>query len=405
MSEGSGSAESGDGARLPLRPLAVGVFLPHSAMAIGQGATAPVIALLARELGASVAGAALIVAMFGLGAFFADVPAGVITSRIGDRHTMMLASGVMAATSMGVVFRPHLIVFGGLVAVMGAATAVFGIARLAYATELSPLNRRGRVMSSIGGVQRIGLFIGPILGGLAIAATGLTGPYLIHSVMASVAFVLVRFARRSEGPSLPTRISKRPTVVEIVRTHRRILTTAGAATVAIQVVRSSRQVLIPLWGEQIGLDPSQISLLFSLSAGMEILMFYPVGRLMDRKGRKWAAIPALGLMSLGIAGIPLTSSAVGLSIVAAVLGFANGMSTGINMTLSSDFSPTSGRSVFLGVWRMIADAGTAGGPTLVAAMAALTGLAFASMTVATAGIGGVFVLWLAVPEPLNREEP
>jgi len=57
-------------------------------------------------------------------------------------------------------------------------------------------------------------------------------------------------------------------------------------------------------------------------------MFYPVGRLMDRRGRKWAAIPALTLMSLGMATIPPTSDALTLGAVAAVLGFANGMSTG-----------------------------------------------------------------------------
>lgn len=387
-----------------LKSLAVGVFLPHSAMAIGQGATAPVIALLALELGASVAGAGLTVAMFGLGAFIADVPAGIITSRIGDRRTMMLASGLMAASSLTVVLRPPLIVFGALVCVMGVATALFGIARLAYATEISPVNRRGRVMSSIGGVQRIGLFIGPILGGIAIAAVGLTGPYLVHAVMASVALLVVLFTRDPKKRPEPASPVRRPTLISIVKEHREILVRAGIATVAIQVVRSSRQVLIPLWGNQIGLNASEIAFLFSLSAGMEILMFYPVGRLMDRKGRKWVAVPALGMMSLGIAAIPFSSSAVALGIVAAFLGFANGMSTGINMTLSSDFSPDHGRSIFLGVWRMIADAGTAGGPTLVAAMAAVAGLALASFTVAAAGLGGVLVLWLAVPETLNREQ-
>lgn len=49
--------------KFDLRALPVSVFLPTSLMAISQGATAPVIALVAIELGASVA----VVGLFGLG--------------------------------------------------------------------------------------------------------------------------------------------------------------------------------------------------------------------------------------------------------------------------------------------------------------------------------------------------
>ena len=394
-----------------MKTLVLGLFLPHSAMAIGQGTTAPIIALLALEMGASVPGAGLIIAMFGLGAFLADVPGGVLGSRIGNRRAMMLATGVMALSALGVASRPPLIVFAALVATMGASTAVFGIGRLAFATEISPIDRRGRVMSSIGGTQRIGLFIGPILGGLTIPALGLTGPYLMHAVMAFIAFVTVIAFKDVDhvalAPNTPVLegAGARPRLLDVVRDHRQTFITAGAASVTIQIVRSARLALIPLWGDRIGLAPGQIAILFSLSAGMEVLMFYPIGRLMDRRGRKWVAIPSLTLMSLGLAAIPLTSDVLSLSAVAAFLGFANGMSSGINMTLSSDFSPKSGRSMFLGVWRMIADAGTASGPTIVAIISAFGGLALASVTVATAGLGGVILLWRAVPETLKRNKP
>lgn len=403
MSDLTPTADPGDQPSGLVRSLAAAVFLPHSFMAIGQGATMPVIALLAIDLGASDAGAGVVVGMFGLGALLGDVPGGILASRFGDRRMMMAAAGVMCLSASGVALRPSLILFAVLVALMGAATATFALGRISYATELSPVDRRGRVMSAIGGTQRIGLFIGPALGSLTIGALGLTGPFLIHSGMGLIAFLTIFITRNRVDTTSPSPLPERPTVSGVLRDHRKTFATAGIAAVAVQVVRSSRQAVIPLWGNQIGLDASQVAFLFSLSAGMEILMFYPIGRLMDRRGRKWAAIPSLTLLSIGMMSIPLTSSALTLSLVAAILGFANGMGTGINMTLSSDLSPPRGRSVFLGVWRMITDAGTATGPSLVAAVTTFAGLAIASTAVAGVGIGGVLLLWRAVPETLRRE--
>jgi len=359
------------------------------------------IALLAVDLGASVPTAGLIVGLFGVGAFLADLPAGILASRLGDRRTMVLATGVLGLASLVVATRPSLFIFGALVAVMGASTAVFALGRLTHATDRSPIGHRGRVMSIIGGTQRIGHLVGPALGGLTVVPLGLTGPFLVHALMAFAASAAVLTSpRRLSGDCLDR--PQQPTLRGVFRNHRRTFATAGLAVVAIQIVRSSRQAVIPLWGSHVGLGASEVAFLFSLSAAMEVLMFYPVGKLMDRKGRKLAAIPALTLMSLGMLAIPLTSDALTLGAVVAMLGFANGMSTGINMTLSSDLSPEHGRSVFLGLWRMITDIGTASGPTVVAATAAVAGLGFAPAAIAVVGAGGVLLLWRGVPETLQK---
>ena len=132
-------------------------------------------------------------------------------------------------------------------------------------------------------------------------------------------------------------------------------------------------------------------------------MFYPVGRMMDRRGRRSTAIPSLTLLSLGVAAIPLTTDIVTLGIVVAIVGFANGLGTGINMTLSSDLSPDHGRGVFLGIWRTITDAGTASGPTLVAVVVSLASLSLAGAVVSLFGFGGAYMLWRVVPETLQSD--
>ena len=142
---------------------------------------------------------------------------------------------------------------------------------------------------------------------------------------------------------------------------------------------------------------------FGLSAGIEMAMFYPIGMLMDRKGRKWAALPCLVLLGVGMALIPLTSTFTGLLWVGLFLGVANGFGAGINMTLGSDLSPRLGRSQFFGIWRLVGDVGTAAGPLLVALFTSVASLGVAAVAVGGLGLAGAAVMWRSVPETLQAD--
>ena len=48
----------------------------------------PVLALRARELGADVSTAAVVVALLGIGSLLASLPAGALVARIGERRTL-----------------------------------------------------------------------------------------------------------------------------------------------------------------------------------------------------------------------------------------------------------------------------------------------------------------------------
>lgn len=69
-----------------LRSIAIPAFGPSLLYGVSNGAILPVIALSARELGASVALAGLITALIGIGSLFSNIPAGWLTGRIGERR-------------------------------------------------------------------------------------------------------------------------------------------------------------------------------------------------------------------------------------------------------------------------------------------------------------------------------
>jgi MFS family permease len=385
-----------------VRSLTASVYLPNLLFAIGQGAAIPVIALLALDLGATPAVAGAIVALRGIGTLLFDVPSGVLVARFGERRAMTMATILLGVTALAIGLRPSLPVYAVLIFLIGCAWSVWALARLTYVTESAPPRHRGRVMSMMGGTMRIGQFIGPLVGGLAVVPLGLAGPFFIQAALAVAAAVTLAIAPDRSLPVTPSEVMT-VTLREIAREHRRTLRTAGFVAVTVQVLRSSRQAIIPLWGDHIGLNASQVSLIFSASSAIEMVIFYPVGMMMDRKGRKWAAIPCLILLSVGMAMVPLTSDFASLLLVGLFLGFANGLGSGINMTLGSDLSPELGRSQFFGLWRLVSDLGTAGGPLLVAVVTSLASLGAAPVAVACVGLLGAGVMWKAVPETLTED--
>ena len=388
--------------RFHVRPLIASVYVPSFAFAVGQGAIIPVVALTARDLGASLTVAGLAVGARGLGTMAFDVFAGRLVGRLGDRRAMLVATVVLLISLVGCALSPEPLPFVLFMFLMGCAWSVWLIARLAYVTEALPMNVRGRALSTLGGVQRIGTFIGPFIGAIAITAGGgIDVAYFVHIVLAVVGCVVLFVVPDPHG-SVHGGPWERLGVAEMGHRHREVLSSAGVTAMMISALRASRQAIIPLWASMIGLDAAQASLIFGISAAVDMTLFYPAGSASDRWGRKAVAIPCLIVMAVGLLLVPLTSSFTTLALVGLLLGFGNGIGSGIVMTLGSDFSPVRGRAEFLGVWRLVTDVGTAGGPLLVAAVQAAASLGAASVTLGVVGLVGAATVARTMPEPPSR---
>ena len=68
----------------------------------------------------------------------------------------------------------------------------------------------------------------------------------------------------------------------------------------ISAARATRQSIIPLWADAQGLDAATISVIFGLSAAVDMLLFYPGGAIMDRYGRVFVAVPAMIVLGAGL---------------------------------------------------------------------------------------------------------
>ncbi|HEY6737674.1 MAG TPA: MFS transporter [Actinopolymorphaceae bacterium] len=350
-----------------LRSVGLRIYLPGLVYGIGQGAIAGIIALQAHALGASAATAGLIVALLGIGGLLGDLPAGVLVGRIGERRAMIAAAGVMTLGATACVVAPHALLLGAGVLLIGFAGAVWMLARQAYVAETVPFELRARALSALGGVARIGMFVGPFLGAGAIKLLGLDGPFLLFIGLIVTAGITLLALPDPPGADDRGQGSIQG-VLQMARESLPVLRTLGVGVVLVGAIRASRQAVIPLWGSHLDLDPATITVIFGISGAVDMLLFYPAGAVMDRRGRTWVAVPSMAVLGLSMVLMPLSTGVLTLAAVAVVMGFGNGLGSGLVMTLGADLSPPGRRAEFLGAWRLCGDLGNCSGPLALSAM-------------------------------------
>ena len=386
------------------------VYVPTFILAFCQGMLALLLPVYVIDLGLSFSLIGLVLAGYGIGTLIGDLPAGGIQDRIGNRRSMTIGICVMGLGMLALSQSERVVMLVLCGISIGAGAALWNVSRHAYLANNTLNASRGRAISIFGGVNRIGMFAGPITGGYLSAEAGMQTAFAFCGVIALLAlifpFLFVRDGQGELPPEQRTSMGRSYRhLLSYLRSNGWLVTPAGFGMICAQTIRAGRQTIIPLYAATVlGLDVDKIGLVMGIAAAVDMSMFYPAGYVMDRFGRKFAYVPSFLLQALGMALIPLTGSFAALLAVTSLIGFGNGLGSGTMLTLGADLAPPKGEGMgaFLGLWRLIGDTGHTSAPIIVGTIADALSLVPSIYVIAIIGLGSGSILGLFVPETLKK---
>jgi len=378
-----------------LKPLLVPVFVPSVLMSIAEYSLLPIIPSSAEKLGASIPVAGFIAGLLMVGVLIADLPAGRLVDRIGERRAMISGAiaGAVGVTLVATSINLWLMGTGALL--LGVGVAIFALARHAFFAEHIPMHFRARALSLLGGTFRAGAFIGPLIGSWLIVTFGVTSVYWF-SALACLGAGAVLLATKAEAIK-STPVSKKGGTWKTAKENRVQLLTLGVGAGILGAIRTTRQIGLPLWALMIALSPAEVSLYIGLAGVLDFALFYTSGQIMDRWGRFWSAVPPLiGLAVLHILMFTVQDG-TGFLLMACAMALANGLGSGIILTIGADLAPPNARNEFLASYRLITDLGVASAPPLLSAVTVVFGLGAAMASFGVIGLAGAGLMWRYIP--------
>lgn len=382
-------------AEFSIKSLLYPVFLPSFLFAIGEASLIPVIPASAEALGADIPTAGIIAGLGMLGTLFADVPAVKFVNFLGERKAMIAAAGMAATGILLALFASNISMLSIGIFLTGACHAVFGLARHGFIAEAVPLEKRGRALAILGGTFRGGGFVGPLLGAGVVELWGISSVYwlpVIFSLLAGAVLLTTKSENFTDTPP-----NKGYSIFYIAKREGHKLRTLGLAATTLAIARTARTIGLPLWALYINLPVATAALYIGVAGALDFALFYSSGALVDRFGRRWAAVPTLIGMALSLFALTFAQDSTGFLIVALALSLSNALGSGLVMVIGADLAPKDARNEFLAFYRLMIDGGVA---ATAPAMALLT-IAF-GLPIAIAGIGlitlsGAFGMWRHIP--------
>ena len=292
-------------------------------------AMTPLLPGFEHTYGLSKSGAGLLAAAYPAGTLLGALPGGYLAARAGVKATVLLGLAIMVASSLAFAFARSIEVLDAARLLQGIGGAASWAGALAWVTGAAPRGRRGEMIGTAMGAAIVGGLVGPVIGTLA-DAIGITPVFCGIAVVgvALAAWALRTPAAEPEGTSSPS---------ELVAALRDGRVAAGMWLIAVPgLVFGTIGVLAPLRLDDLGVGAAAIGAVWLAAALLEATVSPIVGRVSDRRGRRFPALVGLSSASVLLLLFPWPQQPWPLIALVLLASPALGMLWAPSMALLSD---------------------------------------------------------------------
>jgi MFS family permease len=272
---------------------------------LGFGIIVPLLPFYAKSMHAAPWQIALIFSAYAMGGFFGEPFWGRLSDRYGRKPLLISTISGNCLCYLALAFAPNVLA-AFVIRFLGGLMSGNGAVIQGYIADVTPPERRARMLSRQGAAWNVGMIVGPAVGG-AFAHTdmgpiGFRIPLFIASALSAVAVSgIILFIRESKirDQSISHRPSRWAAIGDAVRSP--VIGRLMLLTFLVGFAFTGIESTFGLWGQaRFGWGPRQISICFAAVGLVAALtQFFVTGPLSERFGEGRMLAIGMGVNALG----------------------------------------------------------------------------------------------------------
>ncbi|TRO51202.1 MFS transporter [Candidatus Bathyarchaeota archaeon] len=340
------------------------LFIGFSIMT-GMSLSSSFLSIMADQLDPSGALVGMVVSAWFLSRIFLELPAGIISDRIGRRKLLVIGLGLamLGPTLCSQATHIYILIIGR--AFWGMGTALYFMSNMALLMDILPVDVRGSAIGLFQGIENIGSFMGAPLGALLATMFSFQKVFYFTIVFTLISFILAMRSKDLTEVTSKSESKHSLSFKQISGSLRNwsILMVCLCVFLRMLVIQGIFQTVLQLYlNKDMGLTVGDIGWVVSMKVLGQIIFLLIAGYLSDRYGRKPVLAFGFGVGALSIISFILSKNFTGLLIS----GFLGGVGEGLGITtllaLLTDIAPANARGGAVGLYRTFMDVGGFLGP-------------------------------------------
>lgn len=287
--------------------------------------------------------------------------AGVLIDRVGKGKIIFYSFLALIPLVSLLFFANSILAFAALFFFIGLASNSFHIAINALSTLFT--DKKAESLAKLEATYQVGFIVGPFIGGTLALYYGMPGAFYFWLFLTILNLVLARNLITKKNHSKTKKIKFIPTIKNFLSKHSmEFLVFIVLGGLIIGIIEGARDLLIPLYVIDVGLDLFAVGIIFTASALITALGIIPFGKISDKYGRKIPLVAAFTLTGLAFYLLPQTTSLIFIAILTGILSLGRTVGLTNTRAFAADITTTSTRATGLAMFELTFSLGRFIGP-------------------------------------------
>lgn len=333
----------------------------------GMSLSASFLSILADQLDPSGVLVGLVVSAWFLSRIFMELPAGIISDRVGRRKLLVIGLGLSLIGPLLCSQATHVYILIVGRALWGMGTALYFMSNMALLMDILPVEVRGSALGVFQGVENIGSFIGAPFGAYLATLFSFTTVFYFTAGFTLISFVMAMMSKeiREVTKSQDSRHNLSFKQISFSLRNWAIVLVCFSVFLRTLVIQGIFQTVLQLYlNKNMGLSVGEIGWVVGMKVAGQVIFLLIAGYLSDRYGRKPVLAAGFCVGALSLISFVLSTNFSNLLFS----GFLGGVGEGLGLTtllaLLTDVAPPNARGGAVGLYRTFMDMGGFFGPIL-----------------------------------------